>query len=647
MAMSVGAGLTMSALAADIDVIATQTSFNATYGLDMLSGDTTWTSDNVYILTDRLYVPEGVTLTIDPGTKIYSSFNQNGTPEDSSDDLVGAVIVCRGARIEANGTAAEPIIFDAIANLEAERGLDTIYDPDNQIGPKPTPSTRGLWGGVVILGNAYIAVTDNETSPGANDGPNIGNKIIEGFVPTGFVDGDNDTRPDVLEYGWDKTTNTVGTTFDRDDADDSGTLQYISIRHGGYEFGTDNEINGLTLAGVGSGTTIDHIEVVANLDDGVEFFGGTVSTCNMVVAFCGDDCFDIDEGHGGPSGGEHNYWFAIQNPNTGDNLGEWDGVGGSNKGSTLTGDPQTEVIRSAPKIYNGTFVGPGATLFTNSDTGKDNGIFMDDYFNGQLINSVITDSVNFLTSFAGDGNGGGINFQSNTVGSFGRYNGSSNASVLNAAPANYYIGGFGDTPNKDNTNAETDPGFAAFGRSFNGFLLGIDPRPAAGSSPLVDPVFDGTANGAKTAAHRGAFDDTTNWALGWTFLDENGLFEAGALVDSDGDNLTDADEAILGTDPNNPDTDGDGIRDDIEAFNLGLGFDPVVPDANAVLGDVATSSQLLDIGYFAAGIDSSSGNAILTLFLEGSTTLEDFSEEMEFDVGLPSGTRFYRFTDGN
>ena len=85
-----------------------------------------------------------------------------------------------------------------------------------------------------------------------------------------------------------------------DDAvDNSGSFTYVSIRHGGSVIGANNEINGLTLGGVGSETTIDHVEVWANADDGIEFFGGTVNATNLIVAYCGDDGLDADEGYSG------------------------------------------------------------------------------------------------------------------------------------------------------------------------------------------------------------------------------------------------------------------------------------------------------------------------------------------------------------
>jgi hypothetical protein len=84
-----------------------------------------------------------------------------------------------------------------------------------------------------------------------------------------------------------------------DSDDNSGIFKYISIRHGGALIGEGNEINGLTLGGVGAGTEIDNIEVVANVDDGIEFFGGTVDASNLLVWAQGDDAIDIDQAYSG------------------------------------------------------------------------------------------------------------------------------------------------------------------------------------------------------------------------------------------------------------------------------------------------------------------------------------------------------------
>ena len=89
-----------------------------------------------------------------------------------------------------------------------------------------------------------------------------------------------------------------------DDNDNSGILTYVSMRHGGEIIGANNEINGLTLCSVGKGTTIHHIEVVSNLDDGIEFFGGTVDVKYASVLFNDDDGFDWDLGWSGRDQGE-------------------------------------------------------------------------------------------------------------------------------------------------------------------------------------------------------------------------------------------------------------------------------------------------------------------------------------------------------
>ena len=487
--------LAPSAHAADVDVVATQLAFNATYGLNTLAADTTWTSDNVYILTDRVYVPDGVTLTIEAGTKIYSTFDDKGTGT-TDDDTVGTLIIARGGAIDAQGNAGKPIIFDAIQTLEAERGMDLPYDSDIVVGVAGNAPGRydvGLWGGVIILGNATISLIETGDVVNRND-------IIEGFTPGGVIDADGDGFSDILEYGSDLA-------FPLDDADDSGTFRYVSIRHGGYNFAANNEINGLTLGGVGTGTTIDHVEVYANQDDGVEFFGGTVNTSNMVVAFCQDDSFDIDQGHSGT----HQFWFAIQDEG-GDNIGEWDGLDTNSSGNKS--NTSTAAQPSNPQIWNVTFVGPGiGTEDSGDNSKKDNGIFVDDSFNGSLFNSIITDSSNFLVSNSGDGGFG--SFENNTVGNFGEYT-SANSDVINGMSTGFYLD-FLNALADGNTAAGTDPAFGSYTRDGSSNLTGIDPRPTALNTTV-------TSGAPYTANYRGAFDGTNNWAAGWSRLDEDGIF---------------------------------------------------------------------------------------------------------------------------
>lgn len=234
-----------------------------------ITSNTTWETGKTYILQNRIAVTAGNTLTIQPGTVIKG--------EAGSGPNATALIVARGAKIDAQGTAAQPIIFTSVA--------DEI-EPGEIAGPNLDPTLDGLWGGVIILGNAPISASNQAVQ-------------IEGIPPS---------DPNGL-YG--------GTNPD----DDSGTLKYVSIRHGGSNIGEGNEINGLTLGGVGRGTTIENIEVVANQDDGVEWFGGTVDAKNILVWNSGDDAIDTDQAWAGTldnfviiSGPETDHALEIDGP---------------------------------------------------------------------------------------------------------------------------------------------------------------------------------------------------------------------------------------------------------------------------------------------------------------------------------------------
>jgi hypothetical protein len=217
-----------------------------------ITTNTTWHAHNTYELMGRVAVTAGATLTIEPGTVI------KGAPGAGA--AASALIVAQGARIHAVGTAELPIIFTSTA--------DDITPEDVQAGiyhsPNLANTITGLWGGVIVLGNAPISASTEITQ-------------IEG-IPTSDLSG---------RYG--------GT----DPMDVSGIMQYVSIRHGGTNIGSGNEINGLTLGGVGSGTVIDNIEIIANQDDGIELFGGTVSVTNISVWNVGDDGIDTDQGWSG------------------------------------------------------------------------------------------------------------------------------------------------------------------------------------------------------------------------------------------------------------------------------------------------------------------------------------------------------------
>lgn len=215
-----------------------------------ITADATWTTGNTYILAGRIAVASGATLTIESGVVVKG---EAGTGANAT-----ALLVARGATLNANGTATAPIIFTSVA--------DEITPADiaagNYSSPNLDPNISGLWGGVIVLGNAPISAR--------NDAAEV---QIEG-IPT---------------------TDTNGLYGGSDAADNSGSISYISIRHGGSNIGEGNEINGLTLGGVGTGTTITGVEVVSNADDGIEWFGGTVDVSNVLIWNSNDDGLDTDQ----------------------------------------------------------------------------------------------------------------------------------------------------------------------------------------------------------------------------------------------------------------------------------------------------------------------------------------------------------------
>jgi len=233
---------------------------------DIRAGDHVfWTADNIYVLDGLVYAEAGAVLNIEEGTVIKG---KAGTGENAS-----GLIICQDAKIYAEGTAENPIVFTAYSD-----DISTPFDVDFD--------TRGQWAGLILLGNAVI----NEIG---------GYSYIEGISE----------QSDRTKFGG------------NDDHDCSGVLRYVSIRHGGTELAPGDEINGLTMGAIGDGTTIDYIEVFSNSDDGFEWFGGTVNCKHLVAAFCGDDAFDHDMG----IRSKMQFLFAIQDTAAAGRCGEHDG----------------------------------------------------------------------------------------------------------------------------------------------------------------------------------------------------------------------------------------------------------------------------------------------------------------------------------
>lgn len=275
-------------------------------------GNKTFSADKTWVLNGLVFVNSGQTLTIEAGTLIKG---KSGQGENAS-----ALVVAQGGKIMAEGTASAPIIMTAEA--------------DNLEGNLP-PTARGLWGGLILLGKAKL-----NSSPGTS--------AIEG-IPT--------SEPRGL-YGGD------------DDADNSGVVKYVSIRHGGTDIGAGNEINGITLGGVGSGTVLEHIEVIANNDDGVESFGGTPQMKWFCSIFNGDDAIDYDEGYRGKG----QFYFAYQ-----DSKGD---RGGEHDGGT---DPEDGTPYATPHFENNTYMGNGTSrlvTFRDNAGGTYNNCVMVNYGKG-------------------------------------------------------------------------------------------------------------------------------------------------------------------------------------------------------------------------------------------------------------------------
>lgn len=290
------------------------------------TGTVVWTSDNIYVLRGFIFVNNGQELTIEPGTVI------KGQPGQGAG--ASALIVARGGRLVAEGTAEDPIIFTGLA--------------DELDGTTPDDA-NSLWGGLILLGHS---------SNNANSVDNL--LAIEGIPetePRGIHGPDDD--------------------FPLDEEDDSGILRYVSVRHGGSSIGADNEINGITLGSVGSGTVIENVEVFSNLDDGIEFFGGTVNVKNAIFAYSGDDGIDVDNGFTG----------SVQNAivwHTSGTLESSDPSGAELDGATGDDESATGTPFATPILANITFVFDDA-----GDNSLTQALNIRDNYGGSLYNSIM------------------------------------------------------------------------------------------------------------------------------------------------------------------------------------------------------------------------------------------------------------------
>jgi hypothetical protein len=218
-------------------------------GIKLITEDATWSNDTIWIMDGKVVVTEGAELTIEEGTIVKST--DNGTGADAT-----TLVIAPDGKINAAGSAAKPIIFTAISD-------DMVY-ANGSTSPNMALTQRNLWGCVVVLGDDVIGRTG-------------GTAEIEG-IQTGY---------DWTVYGGSNT------------AHDAGIMDYISIRHTGSSISPGNELQGLTLGGVGAATQVSNIEIIASGDDGIEIFGGSVDVTNLLVMNQLDDAIDLDEAYKG------------------------------------------------------------------------------------------------------------------------------------------------------------------------------------------------------------------------------------------------------------------------------------------------------------------------------------------------------------
>lgn len=293
-----------------------------------IAASVTWDlAGSPYMLEGQVYVTNGATLTINPGVVVAS---------DPAEE--GSLAVTRGSQIRVMGTAANPVVMTS-TNDDRQNWREAANEWGNlTVMGNAIIGGYSFDGAVVSINDANVDDDSNGGTPAATDSrantavPNALNRRVMEGLTTAFT-GD----PRVLFGGG-------------DDDDDSGEIHYLSIRYTGKVLGLGNELNGLSLGGIGRATDIDHVEIMNNVDDGIEIWGGTVNLEYCSIWNIGDDSFDIDQGWRGNA----QYVFIVQGyaldakqgSGIGDNCFETDGAE----------DADAQPVTTAC-IYNATVIG--------------------------------------------------------------------------------------------------------------------------------------------------------------------------------------------------------------------------------------------------------------------------------------------------
>ena len=438
--------------------------------------DTVLREGNNYILSGLVYMVNNATMTIQPGVTVKGDYI--GTS-------VATLVITRGAKLVADGTQEKPIVFTSNS---------------------PVPRS-GDWGGIVICGKAAVNTAFTGTGGGA------GILEVEGGVNNSFGDG------------------LAGGGATPNNADNSGILRYVRIEYAGYAYQPDKEINSLTMAGVGSGTIIDYVQVTYAKDDAFEWFGGTVNCKHLIAYKTQDDDFDSDNGFSG----KIQFGIVLRDSTIAD-ISRSEAFESDNDASGSINSPQTKAVFS-----NLTLIGPRATLANNGNSlflaaahvRRNTGI--------SIYNSVILGWPQGILIDASRGRAQELNimdstnrFKFNTIAGCGNVNGtdvtsyawtpsSANASLWNrdSVVARFSNTTFSNTVLTNVTDAKliapfnyAAPDFLPFGGSsgYQPILTG-----ARFTDPALTSGFDVvTFRGACDAAGVNAF-----WWKGWTRFNNN------------------------------------------------------------------------------------------------------------------------------
>ena len=476
-----------------------------------ITTSTTWTSNNVYNLQGARYVTNGATLTIQPGTIIAS-------------DLGGSLAVTRDARINASGTEQQPIIFTS----KIDYNTWTTTNPRGQ-----WRAVANEWGNITILGNAYIGKYGNGAVATNTAAPNAGNYAnMEGLVSSGAP---GDTR---TFYGG------------GNDLDSSGAFRFVSLRYGGKVVGLGNELNGLSLGAIGKETVIDHIEIMNNVDDGIEIWGGTVDLKYFSIWNIGDDSFDVDQGWRGRA----QFGLIVSGYSS---PGAASGSGFPDSAVEIDGAAKSDAQPvTTTALYNMTIIGQplsgkAATKFRDNARAQfNNSIFMDT--GKEVIKNDNTDG-EATDGQTGYGYNGTLTWANTWLTNYNVY------STVNpfATPTSAYSAQssgkliqYTDSVFFNNLNAAAYTEASArgvFAAGNNNVLAVAGAAPIASitrgpnvtsGTVVVQPVIfldplarndaltsvgSAPAGSFFTAAnYRGAFDGTTNWLCGWTAASQYG-----------------------------------------------------------------------------------------------------------------------------